>query len=207
MITDDDKKILSMLDGIGKENSTCRRGKCAAIFAREININLLPHHDMVRDEKHDILSVGYVGVPTGTPNCIDDGDLMEERIRYLTTDNPQYRNQDNLDSIDSIEVNGVLYIRNTTKHRFQTEARSHCVRTVHAEMDAIIRAASIGVSLNGSTLYVSMTPCRNCAMSVIMVGVKRVVCNSKYHAGKESEIIFQQNGIPIEFLNDEIAKY
>jgi dCMP deaminase len=43
----------------------------------------------------------------------------------------------------------------------------HCVRTVHAEQNAICQAAKRGVALDGSTVYVSMTPCRTCAMLLI----------------------------------------
>ena len=52
-----------------------------------------------------------------------------------------------------------------------------------------------------------MTPCRTCAMMIINCGIKRVVCEMKYHAGQESEEMFKQAGIEIVFMNDEILKY
>lgn len=84
---------------------------------------------------------------------------------------------------------------------------NHCVRTVHAEQNAICQAAKIGVSLEGATLYCKMTPCRVCAMLIINCGIKEVVCEKKYHAGKESEEMFKQAGITLRFFNDEIEKY
>jgi dCMP deaminase len=84
---------------------------------------------------------------------------------------------------------------------------NHCVRTVHAEQNAICQAAKMGISLNGSTLYCRMTPCRTCAMLIINCGIKRVVCERKYHAGYESEEMFKQAGISIEFVFDEIQQY
>lgn len=83
----------------------------------------------------------------------------------------------------------------------------HCMRTVHAEQNAICQAAKRGVSLEGSTLYVSMTPCRTCTMLLINIGVKRVVAEKKYHAGSESEKMLKKAGIKLEFLNNEIMKY
>lgn len=83
----------------------------------------------------------------------------------------------------------------------------HCVRTVHAEQNAIAQAARFGIPLNGSTLYVKMTPCRSCAMLIINSGIKRVVCEYRYHAGKESEDIFAQANIKLDFINDEILNY
>lgn len=83
----------------------------------------------------------------------------------------------------------------------------HCVRTVHAEQNAICQAARLGISLTGSTLYCRMTPCRTCAMLIINCGIVRVVCEMKYHAGKESEVMFRQAGIKLEYVSHETVKY
>lgn len=83
----------------------------------------------------------------------------------------------------------------------------HCVRTVHAEQNAITQAARRGIALEGSTLYCRMTPCRTCAMLIINCGIERVVCEKKYHAGAESEAMFAEAGVKIEFIHNEIEKY
>jgi dCMP deaminase len=83
----------------------------------------------------------------------------------------------------------------------------HCVRTIHAEQNAICQAAKLGISLKDSTLYCKMTPCRVCAMLIINVGIKRVVCEKKYHQGEESEEMFKQAGIQLDIINDEVEKY
>src|SRR5574344_2992676 len=84
---------------------------------------------------------------------------------------------------------------------------THCGRTVHAEQNAICRAARRGIALDGATLYCRMTPCRVCAMLIINCGIKRVVCEKKYHAGEESEEMFKQAGIKLEFFCEDILKY
>lgn len=83
----------------------------------------------------------------------------------------------------------------------------HCVRTVHAEQNAICQAAKLGISLQGSTLYCRMTPCRVCAMLIINCGIERVVCEKKYHAGAESEEMFKIAGVKLEFFSEEVIKY
>jgi dCMP deaminase len=83
----------------------------------------------------------------------------------------------------------------------------HCVRTVHAEQNAICQAARLGISLEGSTLYCRMTPCRTCAMMIINCGIVRVVCERKYHAGSESEKMFKDAKIKLEYNFNEIQKY
>ncbi len=84
---------------------------------------------------------------------------------------------------------------------------NHCVRTVHAEQNAICQAAKLGISIDGATLYCRMTPCRVCAMLIINCGIKRVVCEKKYHDGKESEEMFIKANVLIEYVNDEVMKY
>lgn len=83
----------------------------------------------------------------------------------------------------------------------------HCVRTVHAEQNAICQAARLGVAIDGATLYCRMTPCRTCAMLIINCGIVRVVCQRRYHAGAESEKMFQQVGVKIEFVHNEVETY
>lgn len=87
------------------------------------------------------------------------------------------------------------------------QVTQHCVRTVHAEQNAICQAAKRGVSIDGATLYCRMTPCRTCAMLIINCGIKRVVCEKRYHAGGESELMFKEAGVLLEYKSDEILKY
>ena len=83
----------------------------------------------------------------------------------------------------------------------------HCMRTVHAEQNAICQAARLGIALQGATLYCRMTPCRTCAMLIINCGIVRVVCERKYHDGMESEEMFLKAGIQLEFIHDEVQEY
>jgi dCMP deaminase len=83
----------------------------------------------------------------------------------------------------------------------------HCVRTVHAEQNAICQAAKRGVGIFGATLYCRMTPCRACAMMIINCGIVRVVCQRRYHAGAESEEMFREAKVRLEFVNGDVEKY
>ena len=83
----------------------------------------------------------------------------------------------------------------------------HCVRTVHAEQNAICQAAKLGIVIDGATIYCRMTPCRVCAMLIINCGIKRVVCEMKYHDGNESEKMFKQADVLIDYIKDEILTY
>ncbi len=83
----------------------------------------------------------------------------------------------------------------------------HCVRTVHAEQNAICQAARRGIGLDKATLYCKMTPCRTCAMLIINCGIERVVCEKKYHAGAESEQLFTEAGVELEYFSEDVEQY
>ncbi len=83
----------------------------------------------------------------------------------------------------------------------------HCVRTVHAEQNAICQAAKRGVAIEGATLYCRMTPCRTCAMMIINCGIVRVVAERRYHDAAESEDMFSRAGVKLEYIHDEVEKY
>ncbi len=83
----------------------------------------------------------------------------------------------------------------------------HCVRTVHAEQNAICQAARRGIGIGGATLYCRMTPCRACAMMIINCGIVRVVCKKKYHDGAESEGMFAMAGVAVEYVDASVERY
>lgn len=57
---------------------------------------------------------------------------------------------------------------------------NHCVRTIHAEQNAIISAARNGINVKGATLYSSAFPCLICAKILVNLGIKRIVFRELY---------------------------
>ncbi len=74
---------------------------------------------------------------------------------------------------------------------------NHCVRTVHAEMNALIQAAKRGSAVEGATAYVTNMSCTTCAKALITAGIKRVVVFSDYHDTLATEF-FQKAGVRID---------
>jgi len=83
----------------------------------------------------------------------------------------------------------------------------HCVRTTHAEQNAICQAARYGIALEGATLYARMEPCRVCAMLIISVGIRRVVARRRYHAAQDTREMFRQAGLELLVLEDTLEEY
>jgi dCMP deaminase len=87
------------------------------------------------------------------------------------------------------------------------QARQHCMRTIHAEQNAICQAARWGVALEGAALYCRMVPCRVCAMLIISTGIRRVVARNRYHAGADSEAMLKAAEVELEIRNPAIESY
>jgi len=85
----------------------------------------------------------------------------------------------------------------------------HCIRTIHAETNAIIQAALHGISTRDATCYVTHFPCINCTKALINAGIERIVYSVAYRQDenavnflKAAEIELYSNGFsPAEELS------
>ncbi len=72
--------------------------------------------------------------------------------------------------------------------------RHEICRGIHAEQNVIIQASLHGVSLEGSTIYATHTPCRLCAKMLVNARIKRYVSYGKYNDDSFVDL-FQEAGI------------
>lgn len=74
----------------------------------------------------------------------------------------------------------------------------HCIRTVHAEANAVAQAARNGVMVAGATCYVTANPCWNCFKLLANAGTIRI-CYKSLYKGYDSRIWseFEQTGIEL----------
>jgi dCMP deaminase len=128
-----------------------------------------------------IISTGYVGSPVGLPSCDEVGHLIELRVME----------NDVIPFLSCEEPNVCLSIN-------YDKMSKHCVRTFHAEMNAILSCAKEGVSTLDATMYCTMVPCRNCAMAIIQAGIIRVVAAHPYQKSAETFEMFDMVKPPIE---------
>jgi dCMP deaminase len=66
---------------------------------------------------------------------------------------------------------------------------------LHAESNALLKAAKMGLSTDGATMYCTLSPCKDCAKLILQSGVKKVVY---------LELFNRDNG-SVEFLNNFIS--
>ena len=77
---------------------------------------------------------------------------------------------------------------------------------LHAEANAITKVAKSNNSSDGATLYVTTSPCLECAKLIIQAGIKRVVYCNKYHSSDGPELL-KRAGIELVFIDLENNLY
>ena len=64
----------------------------------------------------------------------------------------------------------------------------HCVRTIHAEANAIVQAATHGTRIEGATIYVTASPCWSCFKMIANAGLKKIVFGEFYRDERIFEV-------------------
>jgi len=81
----------------------------------------------------------------------------------------------------------------------------HCVRTVHAEANALVQAARHGVAVKSGTIYTTASPCYDCFKMLVNAGIARIVCGafygSRYGASEKVIALAAQAGVQLEFFS------
>ena len=72
---------------------------------------------------------------------------------------------------------------------------------VHAEQNAICQAALYGTSLQGSTIYITLSPCLTCAKLIINSGIGEVVYDGQYEFLDTVKEMFEMSGVKYREYN------
>ena len=120
-----------------------------------------------------IVSMGYNGPVSGMPSCVKPLPLMEL---------------------------GMESMRGKVKERVCMGPG--CTRSLHAETNAIAFAARAGVSVEGCTMYCSMSPCINCAKVIVNSGIKELKYLEEYRDTSGLELL-RKAGITVEQVKEK----
>lgn len=74
----------------------------------------------------------------------------------------------------------------------------HCVRTIHAEMNAILQCAKFGVATSMADIYVTHFPCLQCCKAIVQAGIKTVYYAHDYKNHPYALELFQQANVHVE---------
>lgn len=75
---------------------------------------------------------------------------------------------------------------------------NHCVRTIHAEMNAILQCAKFGVPTANADIYVTHFPCLQCCKSIIQAGIKTVFYAQDYKNNPYAVELFKKANVKVE---------
>lgn len=81
----------------------------------------------------------------------------------------------------------------------------HCLRTVHAEINALLQCAKFGIKTEGAEIYVTHFPCLACSKAIIQAGLKKVSYLKDYHNHPYALQLFEEAGISVEKVH--LPKY
>jgi dCMP deaminase len=79
--------------------------------------------------------------------------------------------------------------------------RAELCYAIHAEQNAIIQAAKLGVAIDGATMYCTHQPCVICAKMIVNAGIARVVYKHPY-PDKFAQKIFELSSVSVEEYTD-----
>lgn len=77
---------------------------------------------------------------------------------------------------------------------------NHCIRTNHAEINALVQAVNRGGNIEGATIYITNMSCTTCAKAMIAAGIKRVVVFTDFHDTKSAQF-YKEAGVKIDKLS------
>lgn len=72
---------------------------------------------------------------------------------------------------------------------------------LHAEANAILKVAQSTQSCQGATLYITMSPCKDCSKLILQAGIKRVVYSEEYKDLSGVEFL-QKSGVEVVFISN-----
>lgn len=124
---------------------------------------------IVKDQQ--IISDGFNGTPSRFDNQCED-------VKHKDLNRCSLCSQEHCEGCDNIE--------------FVTRPE-----VMHAESNAITKCAKYGKATLGSTIYITHTPCIECAKLIIQAGIKRVVYKNFYKSLAGVEIL-RKSGIIVE---------
>ena len=88
------------------------------------------------------------------------------------------------------------------KLQIPSGTRAEVCYAAHAEQNAIIQAAKLGISIDGATLYCTHQPCSMCAKMIINSGIRRVVYENGYPDEFSLEF-FRETGVILEKYKED----
>ncbi|MCL2888175.1 MAG: deaminase [Elusimicrobia bacterium] len=139
---------------------------------------------LVKDNR--VISIGFNGVPAGRKHCDEHFEEIYKKdfCKIYPTKEEFFKSKTFMDE----------------HGKFSNE------NELHAEQNAILFAAKNGIATNGATLYITLSPCINCAKVIITAGIKTVFYKDLYDRSQDGIVFLAKNGIECRQLTADEVK-
>lgn len=144
--------------------------------ARRLHVGAI----VVKDDR--IISIGYNGMPAGWENDCEYKDYMTDAGGWLSPDEIEERWQ-------YLEEDGTRYSLKTKPE------------VLHAETNALAKLAKSTESGDGATMFITHSPCLDCAKLIYQSGIESVYYRNNYRSEDGVEFL-KKSGIIVEKLDE-----
>ncbi|MBE5066692.1 ComE operon protein 2 [Ligilactobacillus salivarius] len=79
----------------------------------------------------------------------------------------------------------------------------HCLRTIHAEMNAVLQCSKFGIPTDGAEIYVTDFPCLQCTKSLLQAGIKKIYYMRNYHNDDYAIRLLKRKKVSVEQVKVE----
>lgn len=79
----------------------------------------------------------------------------------------------------------------------------HCLRTIHAEMNAVLQCSKFGIPTDGAEIYVTDFPCLQCTRSLLQAGIKKIYYMRNYHNDDYAIRLLKRKKVAVEQVKVE----
>ncbi|MFD1419750.1 ComE operon protein 2 [Lactiplantibacillus songbeiensis] len=74
----------------------------------------------------------------------------------------------------------------------------HCMRTIHAEMNAILQCAKFGAATDGAEIYVTDFPCLQCTKMLLQAGITKIHYLRNYHNDDYAMALIKRKNVTLQ---------
>lgn len=74
----------------------------------------------------------------------------------------------------------------------------HCIRAVHAEQNALMQLAKMGIAADGAEIYVTDFPCVHCTKFLLQAGIKKINYIRNYNNDEFATSLIQAKGVALQ---------
>ena len=155
--------------------------------ARRLHVGAI----VVKDDR--IISIGYNGMPAGWDNNCEDKDYMSDAGGWLSPDEI-YERWPFEETV--VVANDNESFETTMRYRLKTKPE-----VLHAETNAIAKLAKSTESGDGAVLFITHSPCLDCAKLIFQSGIRSVFYRDNYRSTDGVEFL-EKSGIEVEKIGE-----